>query len=98
MKLTPVEIQVASMIRQAMPTKVIASMLKLSPGTVNIHRKHIRQKLGLNSRSLNLTGYLMSLHGDHPHSDQSIYFRCEEESRVVPRNDRAGRSHEALFA
>ncbi|MGJ0483840.1 MAG: PAS domain S-box protein [Methylomicrobium sp.] len=66
MKLTPVEIQVASMIRQAMPTKVIASMLKLSPGTVNIHRKHIRKKLGLNSRSLNLTGYLMSLHDDNP--------------------------------
>jgi PAS domain S-box-containing protein len=71
MKLTPVEIQVASMIRQAMPTKVIASTLKLSPGTVNIHRKHIRKKLGLNSRSLNLTGYLMSLHEDNPLSDQS---------------------------
>jgi PAS domain S-box-containing protein len=72
MKLTPVEIQVASMIRQAMPTKVIASMLKLSPGTVNIHRKHIRKKLGLNSRSLNLTGYLMSLHEEIPHADQSL--------------------------
>jgi PAS domain S-box-containing protein len=72
MKLTPVEIQVASMIRQAMPTKVIASMLKLSPGTVNIHRKHIRKKLGLNSRSLNLTGYLMSLHEEVPLADQNI--------------------------
>jgi PAS domain S-box-containing protein len=75
MKLTPVEIQVASMIRQAMPTKVIASMLKLSPGTVNIHRKHIRKKLGLNSRSLNLTGYLMSLYDDNTAADQSI---CSE--------------------
>ncbi|MGJ0515861.1 MAG: PAS domain S-box protein [Methylomicrobium sp.] len=76
MKLTPVEIQVASMIRQAMPTKVIASMLKLAPGTVNIHRKHIRKKLGLNSRSLNLTGYLMSLYDEHPIGEHNL---CDED-------------------
>jgi PAS domain S-box-containing protein len=60
-KLTPVEIQVATLVRQGMPTKVIADSLKLSSGTVSIHRKHIRKKLGLDKKSLNLYSYLISL-------------------------------------
>ncbi|MGZ8095783.1 MAG: PAS domain S-box protein [Methylosarcina sp.] len=60
-KLTPVEIQVATLVRQGMPTKVIADSLRLSSGTVSIHRKHIRKKLGLDKKSLNLYSYLISL-------------------------------------
>ena len=59
--LTPTEVQVASMIRQGLPTKVIATTLNLAPGTVCIHRKHIRKKLGLESKATNLQNYLMSL-------------------------------------
>lgn len=60
-KLTPLETQVATMIRQGQSTKVIAAALNIAPGTVSIHRKHIRKKLGLDSKKDNLQGYLQSL-------------------------------------
>ena len=60
-QLTPVEIQVASMIRQGLSTKIIAATLKSSPETISIHRKHIRKKLGLDSKASNLHSYLLSL-------------------------------------
>lgn len=60
-KLTPIETQVASMIRQGQPTKVIAAALNIAPGTVSIHRKHIRKKLGLDGKGDNLYSYLQSL-------------------------------------
>ncbi|MDD2933896.1 MAG: PAS domain S-box protein [Methylotenera sp.] len=60
--LTPKEIQVASMVREGASTKVIAATLSLSPETISIHRKNIRSKLGLNSKSDNLRSYLITLH------------------------------------
>lgn len=60
-KLTPLETQVASFVRQGLPTKTIASNLNISAGTVGIHRKHIRKKLGLNGKADNLHGHLKSL-------------------------------------
>jgi PAS domain S-box-containing protein len=60
-KLTPIETQVAAMIRQGHPTKVIAAALNIAEGTVSIHRKHIRRKLGLNGKADNLYSFLMSL-------------------------------------
>lgn len=60
-QLTPVEMQVASMIRQGLPTKVIAKALNAAPETISTHRKHIRKKLGLNSKASNLYSYLLSL-------------------------------------
>jgi len=60
-KLTPAEIQVASMVRQGLSTKLIASTLNLSTGTIGIHRKHIRKKLELDSKEINLYSYLTSL-------------------------------------
>lgn len=60
---TPVEIQVASMIKQGLSTKDIATALSLSTETVNVHRKHIRKKLGLSGKTANLRSHLTSLHG-----------------------------------
>jgi|GEM_PF-2469114 PAS domain S-box-containing protein len=60
-KLTPAEIQVASMVRQGLSTKLIATTLNLSAGTIGIHRKHIRKKLDLDSKEINLYSYLTSL-------------------------------------
>jgi DNA-binding NarL/FixJ family response regulator len=60
-KLTPIETQVASMIRQGLPTKSIASALNISSGTVSIHRKHIRKKLDLDGQEINLQSHLQSL-------------------------------------
>lgn len=64
-KLTPVEKQVASMVRQGMPTKMIASALNISPGTVSSHRKHIRKKLDLDGKNANLSNYLASLSAEN---------------------------------
>jgi DNA-binding CsgD family transcriptional regulator len=60
-RLTPVERLVASMVRQGLPTKDIATALAVSPGTVSIHRKHVRKKLGLGGTITNLHSYLLSL-------------------------------------
>ncbi len=62
-QLTPVETQVASMIKQGLSTKDIATALSLSPETINVHRKHIRKKLGLDSKAINLRDHLTSLSG-----------------------------------
>jgi DNA-binding NarL/FixJ family response regulator len=42
------------------PTKVIASALGIASGTVNLDRKHVPKKLGLDNKE-NLHGYLQSL-------------------------------------
>lgn len=60
-KLSPAETQVAAMIKSGQSTKIIATALSVSPGTVNNHRKQIRKKLGLDSRSINLRSFLQSL-------------------------------------
>jgi PAS domain S-box-containing protein len=60
-KLTPCEIQVASMVRQGLSSKAIASLLSVSVATINSHRKHIRKKLGLDKNVANLCTYLTGL-------------------------------------
>jgi PAS domain S-box-containing protein len=59
--LTPMEIQVATHVKQGKPTKEIADILCLAPDTVNVHRKKIRKKLGLRNKSVNLQTFLSSL-------------------------------------
>jgi DNA-binding CsgD family transcriptional regulator len=49
------------MVRQGLSTKLIATTLNLSTGTIGIHRKHIRKKLELDSKEINLYSYLTSL-------------------------------------
>jgi DNA-binding CsgD family transcriptional regulator len=60
-QLTATETQVALLLRQGLPTKLIAATLNISPGTISIHRKHIRKKLGLDGKASNLHSYLKSL-------------------------------------
>ncbi len=60
-QLTPVEIQVASLVRQGLSTKAIATTLTLSIETIGVHRKHIRKKLGLGNDVKNLRSYLLSM-------------------------------------
>lgn len=60
-RLSPVEALVASLVRQGLATKDIATALSIAPGTVNIHRKHIRKKLQLDYKGINLRSYLQSL-------------------------------------
>ena len=59
--LTPMEIKVAALVRRGMSTKEIANILGIASGSIDVHRKHIRGKLGLNNRKVNLTSYLEGL-------------------------------------
>lgn len=53
-RLTPMEIQVADLIKSGRTTKEIAAMLNLSPQTIACHRKHIRKKIGIRNKKANL--------------------------------------------
>ncbi len=59
--LTPMEIQVATYIKQGKGTKEIADIFYLAPDTIAVHRKKIRKKLGINNKSINLRTFLTSL-------------------------------------
>lgn len=59
-RFTPMEIQVASMIKQGKQSKEIAEIMNLSPGTINIHRKNIRKKLNLTHQKTNLQTLLLT--------------------------------------
>jgi len=59
--LTPTEIRVANLVREGKTTKEIAKFLGSSPSAINLHRFHIRSKLGLIGKDTNLQSYLSSL-------------------------------------
>jgi PAS domain S-box-containing protein len=61
-RLSPSETRIVNYLRQGHGSKEIASMLNLSPRTVEFHRDNIRKKLGLKNRKVNLQTYL----ADHP--------------------------------
>lgn len=61
MYLTPREIQVANLIKEDKLTKEIAELLNISESSVDFHRHHIRRKLGLVGKKINLKTYLQSL-------------------------------------
>lgn len=60
-KFTPMEIKVANFIKDGMTVKEIAATLSVSESTVNFHRQHIRDKLGLRNEKANLRSHLQSL-------------------------------------
>jgi PAS domain S-box-containing protein len=59
--LTPQEIQVAAMIKNGKTSKEMAELLNISERTVNFHREHIRKKLGLANKKVNLRSHLLSM-------------------------------------
>jgi DNA-binding CsgD family transcriptional regulator len=58
MILTPVEVQTCNMIKNGLSTKEIAKLRGISPATVSRHREHIRKKLGITNKKVNLATYL----------------------------------------
>lgn len=60
-RLTPVENQVAGLIRQGRTTKEISKLVGVAPSTVDFHRFNIRRKLNLTNKRTNLQSYLRSL-------------------------------------
>jgi DNA-binding CsgD family transcriptional regulator len=59
--LSPTEIQVASFVKEGKKTPEIAQMLHVSNRTVEVHRNHIRKKLGIKDQKVNLHTFLMSI-------------------------------------
>ncbi|MCG8564042.1 MAG: LuxR C-terminal-related transcriptional regulator [Desulfobacterales bacterium] len=60
-QLTPTEVQVAAMVKQGMTNKEIAQATHKSIRTISNHRDHIREKLGIRNRKINLRVHLNSL-------------------------------------
>ena len=59
--LTPAEIKVAALIKQGLSNKEISGVLSNSVRTVTNHRDHIRKKLGLKNKKINLRSFLSNL-------------------------------------
>jgi PAS domain S-box-containing protein len=59
--LTAKEIEVANYIKAGKSSKEIATLLNISRVCVDVHRYHIRAKLGLKNKKVNLRAYLASL-------------------------------------
>jgi len=57
---TPTELQIANMVKHGKNTKEIAALMNLAPGTVSVHRKKIRKKIGISQQKVNLQSYLSS--------------------------------------
>jgi PAS domain S-box-containing protein len=61
LNLTPKELQVANLIKEGKTSKEIADIMGICTGAVSLHRDHIRKKLGINNKKMNLQSYLNSL-------------------------------------
>jgi DNA-binding CsgD family transcriptional regulator len=59
--LSPMEIRIASLVKDGKPNKEIAELLCLSKNTIMFHRKNIRTKFGLKKKGINLRSYLQAL-------------------------------------
>ena len=58
--LSPVEIQICNYIKNGFSTKDIAQLRGIAIATVSRHREHIRKKLNLKNKKINLVTYLNS--------------------------------------
>jgi len=60
-KLSPKEIEICNLIKNGFESKEISDLLGISNKTVETHRTHIRHKLGIANKDINLTSYLNSI-------------------------------------
>lgn len=60
-QLTPVEIRVASLIKEGKTNKEIAEVLLIAKNTVLFHRHNIRHKLDIKNKKINLRSHLLGM-------------------------------------
>ncbi|MFC1650905.1 LuxR C-terminal-related transcriptional regulator [Candidatus Latescibacterota bacterium] len=61
---SPTEIRVAKMVKEGKTAKEIGEIMCISPNTVKEHNSHIRKKLGIKRKKVNLRTYLQSFLSD----------------------------------
>ncbi|MBU0664629.1 MAG: PAS domain S-box protein [Proteobacteria bacterium] len=61
LRLTPREIQVASLVRHGRTTQEIAEMMGLSRRTIETYRDNLRRKFNIKNKNTNLRSYLLSV-------------------------------------
>ena len=61
LKLSPREVEIANMVKNGLTSKEIAELLNIAFKTVEIHRHHIRRKLNIANKPVNLNTFLHSL-------------------------------------
>ncbi len=67
LSLSPVELQICNYIKNGFSTKEIAQLRGIAIATVNRHREHIRKKLNLTNKNINLVTFLNNfLDGKEP--------------------------------
>jgi PAS domain S-box-containing protein len=59
--LSPMELQIATLIKEGRQNKEMAKMLGVSVNTILTHRYHLRTKLGVKNKDINLRSYLKSI-------------------------------------
>lgn len=62
--LTPMEIKIASLVRDGKTSQEIARQLGIARKTVSVHRYNLREKLQLKNEKINLCSYLLSIEED----------------------------------
>lgn len=60
-QLTPVEIRVASLVKDGKMNKEIAEIMLVSKNTILFHRYNIRTKLGIKNKKINLRSHLLTI-------------------------------------
>jgi PAS domain S-box-containing protein len=60
-RLTSREIEICGMIKGGLESKEISELLNVSYQTIDKHRRHIRKKLGISGKKINLTSFLQNL-------------------------------------